>query len=363
MAKLTLEKISVSAYNDKATASTLDSKTIYWREDGTIYVGGTLYGGKFSIISADPQYPEQNTLYINSTDLTCKIWNGVSYDTVSKGYTVNVTDSSTDDLMPTAKAVATYVQNKIADVAASGTGVTALSYTSNGQLAMTKDGTNSTIDLTGMTYSPTYDSTTKVLSIPIVGSSALEVSLAQDTVVKAGKYNEDTDEIWLTIADDSSYDDETKLIKIPVSGLIDVYTGKATNTATIAISATNEISVDVKISTETGNSLVAKDDGLYVSVPSDATKIDKVETGHVDEIITATAEGGIKLSGSKVGGSTLAATPDATTIATEIAVKTYADSVGQNALSGAQTYTDSTATTTLESAKTYADGLITWVNW
>lgn len=363
MANLILEKISVASYNDKVTASTLDSKTIYWREDGTIYVGGKLYGGKISIISEDPQYPEQNTLYVNSTDLTTKVWNGVSWDTVSKGYTTNITDSSTDELMPTAKAVATYVQNKIADVAASGTGVTSLSYVSNGQLAMTKDGTNSTIDLTGMTYYPTYDSITKKLTIPVVGSSALEVSLAQDTVVKAGKYNEDTDEIWLTIAEDGTYDDETKLIKIPVAGLIDVYTGKETNTAKTTVSATNEISVDVKISAEEGNSLTAKEDGLYVSVPSDTSKVNKVETGHVDEIITATAEGDIKLSGAKVGGSTLSSTPDVTTVATEVAVKTYADAVAQNALSSAKTYADSVGTTTLQSAKDYADSLIEWKNF
>ena len=235
MAKLILEKISIADYASKVTNNTIDSQTIYWLNNGTIYVGNKLYGGKISLISEDPQYPEQNVIYINSSDFSGKIWNGLSYDTITKGYTVTITDTSTDELMPTAKAVATYVQNKIADVAASGTGVTALSYVNNGQLAMTKDGTNSTIDLTGMTYSPTYDATTKKLTIPVVGSSALEVSLAQDTVVKAGKYNEDTDEIWLTIAEDGTYDDETKLIKIPVQGLIDVYTGKETNTAKNAV--------------------------------------------------------------------------------------------------------------------------------
>ena len=363
MAKLILEKITVADYVTKVTKSTVDGQTIYWLDDGTIYVGNKLYGGKISLITEDPQYPEQNTLYFNSTDLSGKVWNGVSWNSVIKGYTTSLTDDSTDELMPTGKAVITYVQNKIADVAASGTGVTSLSYVSNGQLAMTKDGTNSTIDLTGMTYSPTYDSITKKLTIPVVGSSALEVSLAQDTVVKAGKYNQDSNEIWLTIAEDGTYDDETKLIKIPVTGLIDIYIGKATNTATATVSETNEISVDVKISAESGNSLVAKDDGLYVSVPADTSKIDKVEAGHVDEIITATADGGIKLSGTKVGGSTLSSTPDATTVATEVGVKTYADSVAQSALSSAKTYADSVGTTTLTSAKTYADGLITWVNW
>lgn len=363
MAKLILEKISVADYASKVNSSTVDSQTIYWLNDGTIYVGNKLYGGKISLISADPEYPEQNVLYLNSSTFAGKVWNGVSWDSVLKGYTVEIKDNSTDELIPTAKAVATYVQNKIAGVAASGTGVTSLSYKSNGQLSMTKDGTDSTIDLTGMTYSPTYDSTTKKLTIPVVGSSALEVSLAQDTVVKAGKYVEETDEIWLTIAEDGTYDDETMLIKIPVSGLIDVYKGKATNTATVTVSDENEISVDIKISAESGNSLSAKEDGLYVSVPSDNSKVGKVEEGHVDEIITATADGNIKLSGTKVGGSTLATTPDAITVATEAGVKAYADSVGQSALSSAKTYADSKATTTLSDAKTYADGLVTWTNW
>jgi hypothetical protein len=363
MAKLTLEKISVADYASKVNSSAIDNQTIYWLSDGTIYVGNNLYGGKISLISTDPEYPEQNVLYIDSSTFSGKVWNGVSWDTVSKGYTVTIEDKSTDELMPTAKAVATYVQNKIAGVAASGTGVTSLSYKSDGQLAMTKDGTDSTIDLKGMTYSPTYDSTTKKLTIPIVGSSALEVSLAQDTVVKAGKYDEKANEIWLTIAEDRTYDDETKLIKIPVTGLIDVYTGKETNTSKVTVSDTNEISVDIKISTAEGNSLVAKEDGLYVNVSSSSSNVGKLEEGHVDEIITATADGNIKLSGVKVGGETLSATPDTSTVATEKGVKAYADSVGQSALSSAKTYADSKATTTLSDAKTYADGLVTWTNW
>ena len=363
MGKLSLEKISVSEYKKKVSVSEIDLKTIYWLDDGTIYVGNNLYGGKVEIIESDPTFPEMNTIYVDKNTLQLKTFNGVSYDVISKGYTISLENTSSDDLVPTAKAVASYVQNKIQEVIELDSGITSISYLENGELSVTKDGETSTIPLNGMTYAPTYDETTRKLTIPIVGSSALEINFAKDTAVTAGKYNEDTNEIWLTLSEDKTYTDESKLIKIPAQGLIDVYTGKETSTTTTTISDTNEISVDVKISAESGNSLSVKSDGLYVNVPSDANKLDKVTTGHVDEIITANADGTIKTSGKSIGGDTLVPTPDANTIATEAAVKSYADTVSATALSNAKTYADNGDTSTLGSAKEYADGLITWVNW
>ena len=363
MGKLSLEKISVSEYKKKVSVSEIDLKTIYWLDDGTIYVGNNLYGGKVEIIESDPTFPEMNTIYVDKNTLQLKTFNGVSYDVISKGYTISLENTSSDDLVPTAKAVASYVQNKIQEVIESDSGITSISYLENGELSVTKDGETSTIPLNGMTYSPTYDEITRKLTIPIVGSSALEINFAKDTAVTAGKYNEDTNEIWLTLAEDKTYTDESKLIKIPAQGLIDIYTGKETNTTTTTVSETNEISVDVKISAESGNSLSVKSDGLYVNVPSDANKLDKVTTGHVDEIITANADGTVKVSGKSIGGDTLVPTPDSNTLATEAAVKSYADTVSATALSNAKTYADNGDTSTLDSAKEYADGLITWVNW
>ena len=363
MGKLSLEKISVSEYKKKVSVSEIDLKTIYWLDDGTIYVGNNLYGGKVEIIESDPTFPEMNTIYVDKNTLQLKTFNGVSYDVISKGYTISLENTSSDDLVPTAKAVASYVQNKIQEVIESDSGITSISYLENGELSVTKDGETSTIPLNGMTYSPTYDEITRKLTIPIIGSSALEINFAKDTAVTAGKYNEDTNEIWLTLAEDKTYTDESKLIKIPAQGLIDIYTGKETNTTTTTVSETNEISVDVKISAESGNSLSVKSDGLYVNVPSDTNKLDKVTTGHVDEIITANADGTVKVSGKSIGGDTLVPTPDSNTLATEVAVKSYANTVSATALSNAKTYADNGDTTTLSSAKEYADGLITWVNW
>ena len=363
MGKLSLEKISVAAYEEKVISSTVDARTIYWLDDGTIYTGNNLYGGKIQIIESDPDYPEMNTIYVDKNTLSMKTYNGVSYDVISKGYTISVADSSTDELVPTAKAVASYVQNKIQAITESGSGVTSISYIENGELSVTKDGAVSNIPLNGMAYAPSYDEVTRKLTIPIVGDSALEINFAKDTAVTAGKYNKDTNEIWLTLAEDKTFTDESKLIKIPAQGLIDIYTGKETSTTSTTVSDTNEISVDVKVSAESGNSLSVKSDGLYVNVPSDTNKLDKVSIGHVDEIIIANADGTIKTSGKSIGGATLVPTPDENTLATETAVKSYADNVANEALNNAKTYSDNGDASTLDSAKEYADGLITWVKW
>ena len=50
MGKLSLEKISVSEYKKKVSASEIDLRTIYWLNNGTIYVGNNLYGGKVEIM-------------------------------------------------------------------------------------------------------------------------------------------------------------------------------------------------------------------------------------------------------------------------------------------------------------------------
>jgi len=54
-------------------------------------------------------------------------------------------------------------------------------------------------------------------------------------------------------------------------------------------------------------------------------KLDDVDVNKANEIITAKADGKVQTSGKSIGGSTLAATPDGDTVATEAAVKSYVD--------------------------------------
>lgn len=63
-----------------------------------------------------------------------------------------------------------------------------------------------------------------------------------------------------------------------------------------------------------------------------AKKVDAV-VGTVDNIVTFDANGAIKDSGAKVGGATIAETPDDKTVATEVAVVAAADAAIQEAMS------------------------------
>lgn len=56
-------------------------------------------------------------------------------------------------------------------------------------------------------------------------------------------------------------------------------------------------------------------------------KMDKMSTSTADNVVLADGTGGVKDSGKKLGGAALAGSPDANTLATELAVKTYGDSI------------------------------------
>ena len=119
----------------------------------------------------------------------------------------------------------------------------------------------------------------------------------------------------------------------------------------------------MKISSQAGNSLKTKSDGLYVEVPDDTTKATKLGTGYTNNILVASSDGDIANSGVQIGTNVLSSTPDDDTVATEVAVKTYVDTVATNVLSTASSDATSKANTAEANAKTYADGLIVWNNW
>lgn len=116
---------------------------------------------------------------------------------------------------------------------------------------------------------------------------------------------------------------------VSLEKLIDIYTGGATASTTTNVSADNKITVDVKVSAETGNTIATKDDGLYVP---DVT------------VATGSANGTIAVNG------------------TDVAVKGYSDlaaAVGTNTdaiavLNGGETTEGSVA----KAIKDYKDSIV-----
>ena len=113
----------------------------------------------------------------------------------------------------------------------------------------------------GNVKNPTYDADTRKITLPVLQADgttqALEINLGKDMVVTSGVYNNETQEIELTLTDGS-------VVKIPATALVDVYTGDATATVTITVSDTNVITAVVKISTKEKNLLKSDENGLYV---------------------------------------------------------------------------------------------------
>lgn len=92
----TLEKFS--ALQNK------DLNTLYFLSNGQLYKGNTLIGNNISFVSDYPVTGESGIVYVTSKGES-KVWNGSSYITLSREIVTELTADSTDEQVPSAKAV------------------------------------------------------------------------------------------------------------------------------------------------------------------------------------------------------------------------------------------------------------------
>lgn len=305
--------------------------------------GTTEYTKSTKMVSALPAAGQvQGVIYFRMTDYTMHIWNGVEFVQLNKKTITQIPADATNDDIPTTKAVADYVQAKVAAVEGiKGKFVTDVTYNA-GVLSVAKGDEPVTTTMTGIVHEPTYDAETRTIKLPVFGGDTLTIALGKDLVVKSGIYNTETHEIELTIT-------TGEVIKIPVGSLIDIYIGVATSTATVTVSDDNKISVDVRVSAKANNSITIEEDGLYVAVPDAYTKsetdakIKKVQDqldGHSkDAVVHITAEER-KAWNAKVSQDELTAAKS------EVISAAAADATKK-------------ADAARDTAKTYADGLNT----
>ncbi len=109
---------------------------------------------------------------------------------------------------------------------------------------------STTVTVPGVVTTPTWDSTARVLSLPVSGGTAVEVNIGKDIFLERGYYDTTTKELVLVLNDPS----ETE-IRVPVVSLIDVYTGGVTDSASVSVSSQNVITANVKLDQATGNAI------------------------------------------------------------------------------------------------------------
>lgn len=333
------------AYADYQKLSVKSNDTLYFTTDTLqVFKGATEYTKSCKVVAALPASGQvQGVVYVRTSDFTLHVYNGTDYVQLNKATVTAIPASgASDNNVPTTKAVADYVQNKIAAVTGGkGLFVTEVTY-ADGKISVAKGDEPVETELTGLVHAPTYDAETRTIKLPVFGGDELSINLGKDLVVTSGKYDAKTKEIQLTITSGD-------VIKIPVGSLIDIYTGIATSSAEVTVNDQNQISVNVKVSAKANNSIVLETDGLYVAVPDAYTK------AQADEKVKVVQDA---LDAHKADTTAHVTADERKTWNAKVSTDQLATAKSE-AISAAATDATTKADAARDAAKTYADGLNT----
>ena len=300
-----------------------DSTTLYFVSDTQELYRGNMNFSSAIVFYDDGERPARGAigkLYINNTSKEGSTWNGSAWSVVIPAISSTVLDSNEEGvaLPVSGVAVKSYVESVAAATLAQC--VTAIRWDGeNKALVYTVNSSETSIPITNLATTLSYEAATGVLGIKdLTGTIISSVNIPLDNFVTGGYYNDTTKNLVLTFQNGTT-------VNIPAADLVQLYHDADTNSVDITIvndatTGENKIQANVKISNAADNAIEVKSDGLYI--PSTATKMDKVGTGHEDEVIVSDATGNAAASGYKVGGSTLDTdtSKQATLLATEAAV-------------------------------------------
>lgn len=304
---------------DYLAIETYDSNALYFTTDTHEIFRGAVGFTEAIILydGTDPAVKAVNRLYINSTTLEGKVWDGTAWTTVIKAVatTLGVADTSTP---VSGKAVADYVQDQISAITGSDGLVADLTYNASAKkivVAMADGTTTKDLVLSNLGTTIDYNQGTGALTLKdVAGTTLATVNLDLERFVTEASYDPETKSITL------SFNDDSEPLVIDVSDLVDVYT--VANTGTVNMTMTNnQITANVNISTETDNVLELDEDGkLYVRAHDSSAQMDLVENATAGNLAGLDGTGQATDSGVAPGGAALNATPNAATLATEAAV-------------------------------------------
>lgn len=250
---------------------------IYFITDSKIiYLNGVRYGAKVNVVTEWPANGLVGVLYVNSATEEMRIFKDNAWLTIQSPKTTSISQTSTENQIPTAKAVFDYVADAIA---ASEMGI-------------------------GGRLHPAVQTIAELKNIATMEDK--DMILVED---KGNLYRFDAQ------STDTADDDN---VVAPASG-----TGRWIKMITqITYAGGDGITIENNIVSLNVNSSIFEFSGGALSIKPDVfnAKMDKITNAVENNVATFNGEGNVKDSGKAVGGATLSATPNANTIATEAAV-------------------------------------------
>lgn len=275
----------------------LDTDLYFIADSGEIYRGSASYSQSVRTFTTgnEPANPAVNVLYINTDDLSGKIYNGTTWSDVIRPTVSVVTESGENPVNST--AVIAYVAQEIAKITGEGSSVvTNITWDDANQiLDIFKGSAKQSITLSGLGVDLSLSGGKLQLKDTEGNLIGTEVSLDTERFVTGGEYIASTKTIVLYF-DGKTGAESTDKIEIPVTDLVDTYTAGNTSSINMSVSS-NQFTATVRISVEGGNALELKDDGLFVSVPDITNKINKVSGATAGNLPMLTADGSLEDSG------------------------------------------------------------------
>ena len=322
---LTWHAITAATYY-AAESETLSNDALYYLTDThEIYRGSTPFTEAVILYTQENELPEQparRKIYFNTTTGEGRIYNGTTWQTVIRPIDATVTEEGTNPV--SGAAVADYVAQAIADVTGGEGIVTDVTYTANTKTLNVIDGTGAStqLQLTGLGVTLEYTSGTGELKLKDVTGAVLgsPINLALERFVQSGTYDDEAKTITLTFNDSSSP------VVIPVGDLVDTYTAADTDSVHLTVTG-NQFTAEVIVSETGGNMLQSTEDGLYVAATDLSNYMQLVASASTTAIPMLNAQGQVINGTMTAGGTTIAGSPNATTLATEVAVNTLVQSV------------------------------------
>lgn len=239
-----------------------------------IYRGEELYTKSVEMYTDTlPTAPATNRLYINSSTLEGKMYNGEEWSTVIRPVDDTISTGGSNPV--SSKAVISYVATEMAKATASKDIIHSLSWDSvEHLLAVTKgDKSTESIVFEGLGVSLSYTASTGILKMLDAAGNAIgdEIKLDLERFVSSGEYDVNNKTIVLY------FDKEkTDSVSIPVGDLVDTYTAEGDGKALeLSVVEGNKIKGSIKISTADGNMITADEHGLYVAATDISGKMDK----------------------------------------------------------------------------------------
>lgn len=355
-----------------AEAETLSEENLYFLTDThEIYRGTVPFTDSVITYSGEePTSPARKKIYVNTSTLEGKIYDGTSWTTIIKPVSTTVTESDANPV--SGGAVYDYVAQALQDLSTSENTVKGITYNKGEFKLVVEKGDDSTEDvvLEGFAVDLNYVPSTGLLQIKDATGAPVGtgINLDLERFVSAAAYDATSKQIILAFTNVTSIDTGASYtypdsmpgspsegmacraggtwyiytdsawaeigstdtpLTINVGDLVDTYTAKDSQTVHMTVSD-NQFTASVLVSATGGNMIQTNADGLYVAA-TDLSNYQTLVESASTTMIPMLDENGQIINGTMTpGGATIAETPNATTLATEAAVKALVESTISN---------------------------------